>query len=48
MLGAAIGSAAILTFGGDGITNPLGSTIALGLVPIGTGQVCEVSFTWDE
>lgn len=48
VLGAAIGSAAILTFGADGVQGPTGATVALGLVPIGTGQVCEVSFTWDE
>ncbi len=48
VLGAAIGSAAILTFGEDGVTVPLGATTALGLVPIGTGQVCEVTFVWNE
>jgi len=48
VLGAAVGSGAILTFGADGISCPVGATIALGLVPVGTGQVCEVSFVWDE
>jgi hypothetical protein len=48
VLGAAIGSGAILTFGDDGLSNPLGATIALGLIPVGTGQVCEVYFVWDE
>lgn len=47
-LGAAVGSGLIWTFGSQGLGNPLGSTIALGLVPIGTGQVCEVYFVWDE
>lgn len=46
--GAAVGSGAILTFGGLGVTCALGSTILLGLVPVGTGQVCEVYFVWDE
>lgn len=48
VLGAAVGSAAILTFGLDGLSIDVGSTIALGLVPIGTGQVCEVYMAWDE
>ena len=48
VLGAAIGSAAILTFGDDGLACAVGATIALGLVPIGTGQICEVYFVWDE
>jgi len=48
VLGAAIGSAAILTFGGDGIESTIGTGSGLGLVPVGTGQVCEVKFTWDE
>lgn len=46
--GAAIGAGAIETFGGLGITCALGATIALGLIPVGTGQVCEVYFVWDE
>lgn len=48
VLGAAIGSGAILTFGAEGLEAELGSTSGLGLVPVGTGQVCEVMFTWDE
>lgn len=48
VLGATIGSAAILTFGGDGVACALGATVALGLVPVGTGQVCEVYFVYDE
>ncbi len=48
VLGAAIGSAAILTFGLDGIGGTVGATVALALVPIGTGPVCELSMTWDE
>lgn len=46
--GGAIGSGAILSFGDSGVRPLLGSTIALGLVPIGTGQVCEVYMVWDE
>ena len=48
VLGAAIGSAAILTFGDGGVEAELGATSGLGLVPIGTGQVCEVYLVWDE
>lgn len=48
VLGAAIGSAAILTFPEWGVSCGLGATIALGLVPVGTGQVCEVTMVWDE
>lgn len=48
VLGAAIGSGAILTFGSDGVSCAVGATIALALVPVGTGQVCEVTFVWDE
>ena len=47
VLGAQIGAAAILTFT-TGIEADLGATSALGLVPVGTGQVCEVNFVWDE
>ena len=48
VLGAQIGAAAILTFGDPGVEADLGATSALGLVPVGTGQVCEVCFVWDE
>ena len=47
VLGAQIGAAAILTFT-TGVEADLGATSALGLVPVGTGQVCEVNFVWDE
>lgn len=48
VLGAAVGSAAILAFGDTGLEADLGATSALGLVPVGTGQVCEVYIAWDE
>lgn len=48
VLGAAIGSGAILTMGGEGLECSLGATAGLGLVPVGTGQVLEVAFVWDE
>lgn len=47
-LGAAVGSGGIFSFGDNGIRPALGATVAIGLVPVGTGQVCEVYFVWDE
>ncbi|MBA3565273.1 MAG: hypothetical protein H0W31_00270 [Actinobacteria bacterium] len=47
-LGAAIGSGDIATFGDTGLETALGATAGIGLVPIGTGQVCVVKVTWDE
>ena len=51
-LGAAIGSGIIWTFGGGKtsglvIPNTTGDGIGL-IVHTGTGQICDVSFTWDE
>lgn len=51
-LGAAIGSGIIWTFGsgktaGLVIPNTTGDGIAL-YIPTGTGQICDVNFTWDE
>lgn len=47
-LGAAIGSGAIFTFGDTGLVLPVGTTNGIGFVPVGTGQICEVYFVWDE
>jgi hypothetical protein len=47
-LGAAVGSGGILTFGDNGLRCAIGSTIAIALIPIGTGQVCECYMVWDE
>jgi len=46
-LGAAIGSGMIWTFGGLEIPNTTGDGIGL-IVLTGTGQICDVSFTWSE
>jgi hypothetical protein len=51
-LGAAAGSGAIFTFGGGKtsglvIPNTTGDGIGL-VVSSGTGQICDVFFTWDE
>lgn len=49
VLGAAIGSGVIWTFGGGGLVIPLGVANGIGLVvSTGTGQVCDVYFVWDE
>lgn len=48
VLGAAAGSAMVWTFGDTGLEVELGATSGIGLVPIGTGQICEVYMVWDE
>lgn len=52
MLGAAIGSGVIWTFGtgkGTGLYLTAATTSGLGLyTPNGTGQICDVYFVWDE
>jgi hypothetical protein len=47
-LGDAIGAAAVLTWGDNGLEAALGATSGIGLVPVGTGQIVEITFTWDE
>lgn len=51
-LGAAIGSGIIWTFGGGktpGLIIPNTTTDGMGIIiPTGTGQICDVYFTWDE
>lgn len=50
-LGAAIGSGVIWTFGGgktSGLLVPNSTTDGLGIITVGTGQICDISFTWDE
>lgn len=51
-LGAAIGSGIIWTFGGGktaGLAIPNTTTDAIGIIiPTGTGQICDICFTWDE
>src|SRR6266498_1393932 len=47
VLGAAIGSGVIIPV--MDVTGTItGTTPCLGLVPVGTGQVCEVRITWEE
>jgi hypothetical protein len=50
-LGAAVGSGLIWTFGGASgglvIPNTTGDGVVLSVLT-GTGQICDVSFTWDE
>lgn len=48
-LGAAAGAGVIWTFGNGGIVVPSGTTNGIGIiVPTGTGQICDLEFTWDE
>lgn len=47
-LGAAKGSGIVFTFGADGIRGAIGTANGVGIIPIGTGQVCEFYFVWDE
>ena len=47
-VGASIGSGIIWTFGGRGLFVPSGTANGVGLIPItGTGQICDVYFSWD-
>jgi hypothetical protein len=48
VIGAGAGNGAMITFGAEGLEAELGSTSGLGLVPVGTGQILEVTFEWDE
>lgn len=48
VIGAGAGNGFVMTFGDTGLEPDLGATSGLGLVPIGTGQVCEVYMVWDE
>ena len=48
-LGAAAGAGVIWTFGNGGIVVPSGTANGIGIiVPTGTGQICDIEFTWDE
>jgi len=46
-LGAAIGSGIVWTFP-DGLWIPATSNAAVGVIPTGTGQVCDVYVVWSE
>jgi hypothetical protein len=48
-LAAAIGAGVILPFGGGGLVIPAGTANGVGIVVLtGTGQICDVSFTWEQ
>jgi hypothetical protein len=48
VLGASIGSGVAFTFGGRGLWIPSGVANGVGLLPLtGTGQIVDVSFSWD-
>ena len=49
ILGAAIGSGIIWTFGDTGLIIPVGTANGIGVVvATGTGQICDVTFVWEE
>ena len=54
VLGAAVGSAVIWTFGDSGLVIGIADAVelvtnAIGVIlETGTGQICQVSFVWDE
>jgi hypothetical protein len=48
-LGAVVGSGVIWTFGASGLIIPSGVANGIGIVvSLGTGQICDVAFHWDE
>jgi len=47
-IGAAIGAGAIVPFGDQGIRIPVGTDNGIVIIPVGTGQVLNVTFVWDE
>lgn len=47
-LAAAAGSGVIWTFDDVEIRIPPGTTSGVGVVPVGTGQICDLTFVWDE
>lgn len=48
-LAPADGAGVIWTFGDKGIVVPSGTANGIGvIVPTGTGQLCDLDFTWDE
>jgi len=48
VLGAAIGSGVVWTFGGTGLTIPAGTANGVGITcPTGTGQICDYWIEWD-
>jgi len=49
VLGAAIGSGVIWTFGDEGLSTLIGTTAGIGVcVENGTGQACQAYIVWDE
>lgn len=50
-LGAAVGNGVIWTFGGgrtEGLIIPNSTTDGMGIIVVGTGQICDIWFVWDE
>ncbi len=48
-LAAAIGGGVVWLFGGDGLIIPAGVANGVGVITLtGTGQICDLTFVWDE
>lgn len=47
-LGAAIGAGAVFTFDAEPIRIPQGTGNGIGIIAVGTGQVVDLYFDWDE
>jgi hypothetical protein len=47
-LGAAIGAGIIWTFGDAGLVIPADATEGIAIMPVGTGQILDFYFVWDE
>lgn len=43
-----VGAGLIWTFGDTGLIIPAGTANGIGLIPVGTGQVCDAYIVWDE
>lgn len=47
-IGAAIGAGAIFTFDAEPLRIPPGTANGIGIISVGTGQIVDVNFDWDE
>ncbi len=47
-LAGSVGSGVILTFGDTGLRVPTGTANGVGVIPTGTGQICDAYVVWEE